>query len=304
MAKNNKGLVDYAKQALGLPYWNGTFGQIADEALYRQKKAQLPSQYTASDFPSQYGKVVHDCAGLIKGYFWKESFTSGYVYQSNGLPDINEEGIYNMCREKGSISSMPDVEGMLVFKFSGGRPYHVGVYVGDGYVIEAKGHAYGVVRSRVGEWHMWAKLPIMDYVADTPDESADEKAGKGADNSGNSGKNGNTTRPAFSESVYEWQKSATADGFGFENYGCDGEWGSECEFVAKRALVQQWSDGKYRYPNITKLAQRLMGMPAKECDGYCGPKTTAKIREYQRSVGLSPDGGIGVLTWKKLLGVK
>ena len=278
MAKNNKGLVAYAKQALGLPYWNGTFGQIADEALYRQKKAQLPSQYTASDFPSQYGKVVHDCAGLIKGYFWKESFTSGYVYQSNGLPDINEEGIYNMCREKGSISSMPDVEGMLVFKFSGGRPYHVGVYVGDGYVIEAKGHAYGVVRSRVGEWHMWAKLPIMEYVTDTPDRK--------------------------NPLVLEWQKSATADGFGFENYGCDGEWGAECEFVAKRALVQQWSDGKYRYPNITRLAQILMGMPAKECDGYCGPKTTAKIREYQKSVGLSPDGGIGLLTWKKLLGVE
>ena len=278
MAKNNKGLVAYAKQALGLPYWNGTFGQIADEALYRQKKAQLPSQYTASDFPSQYGKVVHDCAGLIKGYFWKESFTSGYVYQSNGLPDINEEGIYNMCREKGSISSMPDVEGMLVFKLSGGRPYHVGVYVGDGYVIEAKGHAYGVVRSRIGEWHMWAKLPIMEYIVDTPDKK--------------------------NPLVLEWQKSATADGFGFENYGCDGEWGAECEFVAKRALVQQWSDGKHRYPHITKLAQRLMGMPAKECDGYCGPKTTAKIREYQKSVGLSPDGGIGLLTWKKLLGVK
>lgn len=278
MAKTNIGLVEYCKQALGLPYWNGTFGQIATADLYRQKKAQLPSQYTANDFPSQYGKVVHDCCGLVKGYFWKDSFNSTPRYQVNGCPDWSVQEFYNHCSLKGSPSAMPDIKGLIMFKVDNGGAYHMGVYIGGGEVIEARGHAYGVIKSQAVAWNKWGKLDILAYEEREPD-----------------GKN---------PLVLEWQKSATADGFGFVNYGCDGEWGAECEFVAKRALVQQWSDGKYRYPNITKLAQRLMGMPANECDGYCGTKTTAKIREYQRSVGLSPDGGIGLLTWKKLLGVE
>lgn len=277
MKKTDKGLVEYAKRALGLPYWNGTFGQIATEQLYLQKRAQLPEQYTATDFPTQYGKRVHDCAGLIKGYFWKDSFDSDYRYQSNGLPDVNEYGLYSLCTERGKINTLREVPGLLVFKRADGKIYHVGVYIGGGEVIEAKGHAYGVVSSPVGEWDEWGRLSVLEYTG------GEEKA------------------DGFSAEVLEWQKCAVADGFGFLNYGCDGEWGEECEFVARRALIQQWSDGKYRYPRLTALAQGKMGMPSDKCDGKCGPETTACIRSYQRSVGLSPDGGIGLLTWKRLL---
>lgn len=48
------------------------------------------------------------------------------------------------CTVKGSISSMPDIPGILVF-----LPGHVGVYIGNGYVIEVKGHAYGVVKTKL-----------------------------------------------------------------------------------------------------------------------------------------------------------
>ena len=68
--KSGKGLKEYAIAQLGKPYWWGTFGQVADGALYAQKKKQYPAYYTAADFPNQYGQKVHDCCGLIKGYLW------------------------------------------------------------------------------------------------------------------------------------------------------------------------------------------------------------------------------------------
>lgn len=56
---------------------------------------------------------------------------------------------------------MPDIPGVLVF-----MPGHVGVYVGNGKVIEARGHAYGVVETNlVGRgWKEWGKLDWIEYV--------------------------------------------------------------------------------------------------------------------------------------------
>ena len=96
MRKTAKGLVKYAKAQLGNPYWYGTFGQKATKELYAQKKAQYPSYYTATDYQKQYGKKVHDCIGLIKGYLWCTSPDDAYpVYLANGCPDINEEMMYS-----------------------------------------------------------------------------------------------------------------------------------------------------------------------------------------------------------------
>ena len=58
--------------------------------------------------------------------------------------------------------TMPDVPGILLFK-SG----HVGVYVGNGYAVEAQSFAYGVVKTKVSKrpWTEWAYLPasLIDY---------------------------------------------------------------------------------------------------------------------------------------------
>ncbi|MBE6719187.1 MAG: hypothetical protein E7571_00845 [Ruminococcaceae bacterium] len=44
-------------------------------------------------------------------------------------------------------------------------PGHVGVYIGGGYVIEAKGHAYGVVKTafKGRGWKNWGKCPWITY---------------------------------------------------------------------------------------------------------------------------------------------
>jgi len=159
MTKTNSGLVAYAKAQIGLPYWYGTYGQKASKALYEAKKKQYPKYYKAKDFPSQYGKRVHDCAGLIKGYLWSSSPTATPKYDAK--TDYGATGFYSHAKHKGTISSFKKIDGQLVFKGSGSKMTHVGVYVG-GYVIEAKGHAYGVVKTKFNSsWTHWAQCNLI-----------------------------------------------------------------------------------------------------------------------------------------------
>lgn len=159
MDKTNKGLVEYCKKQLGLPYWWGTFGQIASQSLLEQKRKQYPTQYTATDFNSQFGKRVHDCVGLIKGYLWTNDGKLTY----NPAQDKDVSGFYQNCSGVGNIADIPEIEGLLVFMKG-----HVGVYIGNGEVIEAKGHKYGVVKTKLAErpWTSYGKLEWLKYEID------------------------------------------------------------------------------------------------------------------------------------------
>ncbi|MBQ9228667.1 MAG: C40 family peptidase [Eubacterium sp.] len=168
MSKTNTGLVSYVKAMVGHPYWYGCYGQTATKSLYNAKKKQYPKYYTWSCPSNQLGKKVFDCVGLIKGYLWSSSITATPKY--NASQDVSANGMYEKCTKKGRLSTMPKLPGVLVFK-SG----HVGVYIGDGKVVEAKGHAYGVIESKLsaGGWVYWGYCPWITYSsADTAAPSA------------------------------------------------------------------------------------------------------------------------------------
>lgn len=103
---------------------------------------------------------------------------------------------------------------------------------------------------------------------------------------------------AKASSVKDWQLAAIADGYKFPKYGADGDWGSECESVAKKAIVKKRL--VYTHKNLTKIVQRAVGVTA---DGLCGKNTDAAIRAYQKKHGLTADGCVGLNTWKKILGI-
>ena len=164
--KTNTGLVEYCEAQLGLPYWNGTYGQTASAALYEYEKARHPKYYTATDFPSQYGKRVHDCGGLIKGYLWSPTPTSAPAY--NSAQDCNAEMFFEYATEKGSLTEAVAknlTKGMLVYNST---KTHVAVYRGDGKVDEARGHSYGVVQSKLDltRFKYWSNCVFVKYEAE------------------------------------------------------------------------------------------------------------------------------------------
>lgn len=175
MPKTNTGLVTYceAQAAKKAYYWYGCFGQKSSPQLLSQKRIQYPARYTASDFEAQArtGRNVFDCAGLPKGYL----MAVDYIDEANGIinPDENVKyvprfdysanGLIAQCKEQGTYSSMPNIKGLVVWKKG-----HMGVFTGTD-IIEAKGHAYGVVHSaKVGgtKWEKWGKLPWIEYRTD------------------------------------------------------------------------------------------------------------------------------------------
>ena len=273
MAKTNTGLVEYAKAQLGKPYWYGCYSQIATEVLYQQKKRQYPGYYTARDFKNQYGQRVHDCIGLIKGYLWSDTPTSTPKY--NAAQDVTADGMLDKCKEKGDISTIPELPGVLVFSSQ-----HVGVYIGNGYVIEAKCHAEGVVKTRLSSrgWKSWGKCPWIEYGEETS--------------------NIDKYKENF---VLTFQKAAIADGVQLPKYGADGEYGSETAKAMQTCVVKKRLI--YKYKNCTKLVQRLLGFIGNDIDGKCGSKTSKAIKEFQQKNGLLVDGCCGLNTWKKLLGI-
>ena len=161
--KQNKFLVEYCYSQLGRPYWYGTFGQIGTEKLYKEKKNQYKTQYppnkwTEQSFREQFGKRVHDCVGLIKGAMWSDQFNSVPKYDPK--TDVSANDMIELCTECGPIKTIPEMPGLIVWKEG-----HVGVYIGGGVCIEAKGHSFGVVQSQIKDrgFEKWGYCPFFTY---------------------------------------------------------------------------------------------------------------------------------------------
>jgi hypothetical protein len=159
--KNNTGLVAWAREWLGRPYWYGTCCYACTESLLQSKAKQYPSHYTAARMARyradiQAKRSCADCIGLIKGYIWEKD--GKIVYDAD--TDMNTGGLFNRARVKGAISRIPEVPGLIVYKDG-----HVGVYEGGGMVIEAKGFAAGIVRLKLNDtqWTHWIAHPNISY---------------------------------------------------------------------------------------------------------------------------------------------
>lgn len=257
MSKTASGLVAYAASQLGKPYWWGTFGQTASASLYSQKKAQYPSYYTATDFSGQYGQRVHDCVGLMKGYRWSDTPTSLPSYVA--AQDVAVGGLYNQCGSRGTISSMPMEPGVCVFMSD---MSHVGVYIGDGYVVEARGHAYGVVKTALSGrgWGCWGKPDWISY--DTTATGTTTTTTATTSTSSNTGtsitvKARQLKSGCSGTSVKRMQQLLIALGYTCGSSGADGDFGSD---------------------------------------------TLAAVKKFQAASGLTADGIVGALTWAALLG--
>lgn len=160
----NRGLVEYVKKQVGNPYIYGTFGQLGNSKLLATKHEQYPSFVTTKRVeivranPNKYyGKPWHDCAGLIKGYLMQKNLTVAY----NAKYDLSANAFYNRATRKGAIGSIPEIPGLGLWKNN-----HVGIYLGGGRCIQAKGFDYGVVESDLRGFTNWFEVPYVEYDSD------------------------------------------------------------------------------------------------------------------------------------------
>ena len=163
--KNATDLVTYVTNAWtsGWGYVWGTYGQVLTPELLQYKLTQYPDgvgKYAAFIHANWLGRHTADCVGLIKGYGWLSTDTMTIDYGTHGMPDIGANEMYFNTTHKGTIETMPDTPGLAVWK-SG----HIGVYIGNGEVVEAMGTKYGVVKTQLEGrgWTHWLEVPYISY---------------------------------------------------------------------------------------------------------------------------------------------
>ncbi|MGI6239183.1 MAG: peptidoglycan-binding domain-containing protein [Christensenellales bacterium] len=156
-------LAKWAERALdaGAGYWYGTCWYRATDDLLARKAKQYPAHYAQARMSAYArdiarGRMVCDCVGLIKGFFWTADGAAGNQYQSNNCPDTSANGMYAICRAGGGLSDLPEQRGALLWKKG-----HIGIYAGGGMAIEARGFGHGVVKTAVAGrgWTNWGFLP-------------------------------------------------------------------------------------------------------------------------------------------------
>lgn len=160
MIKADK-LIEYAINAVGGGYCWGADGQVCSPAVRQELANRTSNTETRNNLlglcAKWDGKKIWDCSGLFRGA-WRALLK----YRSGGAT-----GIYNKwCTEKGTIDSMPDEPGIAVFRGTPNNMEHVGLYIGNGEVIDARGSAKGVVRGTLesyGRWTHWGRLEDVDY---------------------------------------------------------------------------------------------------------------------------------------------
>lgn len=174
MAYTSTGLVKHAQAALKdkTKYmWGGIYRPITDTYVNQLAK-MYPTQYPSSRqaklkaLPDGYYGV--DCVGLIKSYYWSGKANGGKGSPKySGSSDVNAHGMFAKAKEKGTITTIPELPGIIVYSKT--HP-HVGVYIGNGYVIESTlgSRGDGVVKTKLKDWsgwEYWFKCPYITYPA-------------------------------------------------------------------------------------------------------------------------------------------
>ncbi len=154
--------------------WGYIYGQAGSLWTATRQKAATREQ-TVKWGSKWIGHYVSDCSGLFSWAFKK---LGGYMYHGSNTmyrKYMTTKGALVKGKRDDGKELKP---GTAVFKVNGTNYHHVGLYIGNGTVIEAKGTYYGVVTSAVSTWHAWGEMKGVDYGdASDPDSvtPADDK---------------------------------------------------------------------------------------------------------------------------------
>lgn len=149
---NGKELAVYAAGKKGTPYFYGAKMQILTESFMNRMHNAYPSMVTKAYIAlakakKQVGRENTDCSGLVGGYTHK---------------NLGSAQLYSQAYTRLPISTWRDwAIGVVCWKKG-----HVGVYLGNGKVAEAKGINYGTVITDIekGGWTCGLTFSWIEYV--------------------------------------------------------------------------------------------------------------------------------------------
>ena len=244
-------LIAKFQQALD-EHWGYIWG-TAGEKWTAEKQKELEKTTDANRAQGrQYGSKwighrVADCSGLFS---WAFKQLGGTIYHGS-------DTMYRKyCVNKGELSKGKRTDrgtlkpGTAVFVWNGSSYSHVGLYAGNGIVIEAMSTLKGVTTTKVtaGKWTHWGEVTGVDYAGDNA-ELRMQNAELNAEN------RLTIRRGSKGETVAEMQGILERLGYDLGSCGVDGDFGRMTE-------------------KAVKAFQKDHGLTV---DGICGPKTWKEL---------------------------
>lgn len=243
------------------------FTKASDLVKWAEEQYEKKNRYKSGGI-GRYdadGTRQFDCCGLFKCFMWHDYSTNNARYYGKTQKDLSCEGLLAEAKEKGPISTIPEIPGVLVYMKG-----HMGIYIGNGKVIEStvakfdgkKGRIYKTYFKGDGKncdgkratWTKWYKSPNLTYE--------------------------NEVKPA--EPTPEQPKK---DNFlGARGYIKLGDKGDNVDKISK-----------FMYKTFPAYT------PKSALGNYYGPNIQKSIKEFQKRTGLEPDGCVGPLTLKMLV---
>lgn len=230
-----------------------------------------------------------DCSGLIYSYAGGERC---------GNPQLET------ATETGSVSAgIPNVHGLGLW-----RPGHVGVYVGNGMEVDARGDEYGVCYEAIGgynNWTYWFKLAAVSYVTNGWEsfngsyyyyENGEYIVNTSRtidgttyyfDSQGRSSKTPSDTSSSSSSS----SSSGSDNSSGSSSSSASDSSGNQSSSSNAPSVYKNGSSGA----EVKKIQQRLadLGYYNGAIDGNFGDATEEAYKAFQKAAGLTVDGIAG-----------
>ena len=174
-------------------YMLGPWGWPANDKMIARATTQGSNAQTNRQWLPQANAIkdvgfLFDCVGLIKGILWgwdgdMSRTYGGAGYACNGVPDYDAKKMIDCCQEVSTdFSTIVPAEAVWM-------DGHIGVYVGEGIVVEATPKwRGGVLPSTCGNvaakqipgtagartWTKHGKLPWVDYRMEQTEEEDDD----------------------------------------------------------------------------------------------------------------------------------
>ena len=148
--------------------WGYIWGTAGDK--WTQAKQNAATREQTVKYGQQWvGHYVADCSGLFS---WAFKQLGGYMYHGSDTmfrKYTTASGTLSAGKRTDGQELLPGTA-VFVWKPADQKYGHVGLYVGDGWVIEASSTQTGVIKSKASnkKWTHWGELKDVNYGGDEP----------------------------------------------------------------------------------------------------------------------------------------